>query len=64
MGFGGPHAGFTRVFGQYSDAGRIIGVTVDSKESLALRMAMRMRRQLLFVVTRPRPTFARPKALL
>lgn len=47
MGFGGPHAGFLATSDTYSRKmpGRIIGVTVDSKGTPCLRMAMQTREQ-------------------
>lgn len=47
MGFGGPHAGFLSTTDDYSRKlpGRIIGVTVDSKQKPCLRMAMQTREQ-------------------
>jgi glycine dehydrogenase len=47
MGFGGPHAGFLATTDDYSRKlpGRIIGVTVDSKNKPCLRMAMQTREQ-------------------
>lgn len=47
MGFGGPHAGFFATKEEYkrSMPGRIIGVTIDSAGSYALRMALQTREQ-------------------
>ena len=47
MGFGGPHAAFfaTRDAYKRSTPGRIIGVSIDSNEKQALRMAMQTREQ-------------------
>ncbi len=47
MGFGGPHAAYfaTREKLKRSTAGRIIGVSIDSRGQQALRMAMQTREQ-------------------
>ncbi len=47
MGFGGPHAAFFATKEEYKRAipGRIIGVTIDSNENYALRMALQTREQ-------------------
>ncbi len=47
MGFGGPHAAFFATKAEYkrSIPGRIIGVTVDSANNYALRMALQTREQ-------------------
>ncbi|MDQ8006213.1 MAG: aminomethyl-transferring glycine dehydrogenase [Pedobacter sp.] len=47
MGFGGPHAAFFATKDEYkrSIPGRIIGVTIDSNENYALRMALQTREQ-------------------
>lgn len=47
MGFGGPHAAYFATKEEYkrSMPGRIIGVTVDSSGSYALRMALQTREQ-------------------
>lgn len=47
LGFGGPHAAFFATKDQYkrSIPGRIIGVSVDRHNKLALRMAMQTREQ-------------------
>jgi glycine dehydrogenase len=47
MGFGGPHAAFFATKEEYkrSIPGRIIGVTIDSAGSYALRMALQTREQ-------------------
>lgn len=47
MGFGGPHAGFLAFRDTFKRAapGRIIGVSVDSRDKPALRMAMQTREQ-------------------
>lgn len=47
MGFGGPYAAFfaTRSAYKRSTPGRIIGVSIDSNEKQALRMAMQTREQ-------------------
>ena len=47
MGYGGPHAGFfaARESLKRSMPGRIIGVSVDSNDNLALRMALQTREQ-------------------
>lgn len=47
MGYGGPHAAFfaTRDKFKRSIPGRIIGVSIDSREKTALRMAMQTREQ-------------------
>ena len=47
MGFGGPHAAFFATKDEYkrSIPGRIIGVTIDSNNNYALRMALQTREQ-------------------
>ncbi|MGF7075794.1 aminomethyl-transferring glycine dehydrogenase [Mucilaginibacter sp. 3215] len=47
MGFGGPHAAFFATKEEYkrSIPGRIIGVTIDSANNYALRMALQTREQ-------------------
>lgn len=47
MGYGGPHAAFFATKDEYKRAmpGRIIGVSVDRKNNLALRMALQTREQ-------------------
>ncbi|RYE20972.1 MAG: aminomethyl-transferring glycine dehydrogenase subunit GcvPA, partial [Sphingobacteriales bacterium] len=47
MGFGGPHAAFFATKDEYKRAmpGRIIGVTIDSANNYALRMALQTREQ-------------------
>ena len=47
MGFGGPHAAFFATKDEYkrSIPGRIIGVTIDSNDNYALRMALQTREQ-------------------
>ena len=47
MGFGGPHAGYFAFRDEYKRAapGRIIGVSIDRRGQLALRMAMQTREQ-------------------
>src|SRR6201996_3087647 len=47
MGFGGPHAAFFATKEEYkrSMPGRIIGVTIDSANNYALRMALQTREQ-------------------
>lgn len=47
MGFGGPHAAFFATKDEYkrSIPGRIIGVTIDSHNNYALRMALQTREQ-------------------
>lgn len=47
MGFGGPHAAFFATKAEYKRnlPGRIIGVTVDSANNYALRMALQTREQ-------------------
>jgi len=47
MGFGGPHAAFFATKEEYkrSIPGRIIGVTIDSNNNYALRMALQTREQ-------------------
>lgn len=47
MGFGGPHAAYFATKDEYKRAipGRIIGVTVDSNNDYALRMALQTREQ-------------------
>ncbi|HMI05094.1 MAG TPA: aminomethyl-transferring glycine dehydrogenase, partial [Pedobacter sp.] len=47
MGFGGPHAAFFATKDEYKRAipGRIIGVTIDSNNNYALRMALQTREQ-------------------
>lgn len=47
MGYGGPHAAFMATRDQYKRTmpGRIIGVSVDSRDNQALRMAMQTREQ-------------------
>src|SRR6201985_1128163 len=47
MGFGGPHAAFFATKEEYkrSMPGRIIGVTIDSNNNYALRMALQTREQ-------------------
>ncbi len=47
MGFGGPHAAFFATKEEYkrSMPGRIIGVTIDSADNYALRMALQTREQ-------------------
>jgi len=47
MGFGGPHAGYFATKDAYKRniPGRIIGVTVDSSNNYALRMALQTREQ-------------------
>jgi glycine dehydrogenase len=47
MGFGGPHAAFFATKEEYkrSIPGRIIGVTIDSNDKYALRMALQTREQ-------------------
>jgi glycine dehydrogenase len=47
MGFGGPHAAFFATKDEYkrSMPGRIIGVTIDSANNYALRMALQTREQ-------------------
>lgn len=47
MGFGGPHAAFFATKDEYkrSIPGRIIGVTIDSHDNYALRMALQTREQ-------------------
>lgn len=47
MGFGGPHAAYFATKDEYkrSIPGRIIGVTIDSNENYALRMALQTREQ-------------------
>ncbi len=47
MGFGGPHAAFFATKDEYKRAipGRIIGVTIDSNNKYALRMALQTREQ-------------------
>ncbi|MFN0289814.1 aminomethyl-transferring glycine dehydrogenase [Pedobacter helvus] len=47
MGFGGPHAAFFVTKDEYkrSIPGRIIGVTIDSNDNYALRMALQTREQ-------------------
>jgi glycine dehydrogenase len=47
MGFGGPHAAFFATKEEYkrSMPGRIIGVTIDSHDNYALRMALQTREQ-------------------
>ena len=47
MGFGGPHAAFFATKEEYkrSIPGRIIGVTIDSHNNYALRMALQTREQ-------------------
>jgi len=47
MGFGGPHAAFFATKEEYkrSIPGRIIGVTIDSADNYALRMALQTREQ-------------------
>ncbi|MES2830180.1 MAG: aminomethyl-transferring glycine dehydrogenase [Bacteroidota bacterium] len=47
MGFGGPHAAFFATKDEYkrSIPGRIIGVTIDSNNHYALRMALQTREQ-------------------
>ncbi|MCG7529782.1 aminomethyl-transferring glycine dehydrogenase [Psychrobium sp. MM17-31] len=47
MGFGGPHAAFMATSEKHKRTipGRVIGVSIDSKEKPALRMAMQTREQ-------------------
>lgn len=47
MGFGGPHAAYFATKDEYkrSIPGRIIGVTIDSNDNYALRMALQTREQ-------------------
>ena len=47
MGFGGPHAAYFATKDEYKRAipGRIIGVTIDSNDNYALRMALQTREQ-------------------
>lgn len=47
MGFGGPHAAYFATKEEYKRAipGRIIGVTIDSNNNYALRMALQTREQ-------------------
>jgi glycine dehydrogenase len=47
MGFGGPHAAFFATKDEYKRSlpGRIIGVTIDSADDYALRMALQTREQ-------------------
>jgi len=47
MGFGGPHAAFFATKDEYKRSlpGRIIGVTIDSHNNYALRMALQTREQ-------------------
>ena len=47
MGFGGPHAGFMATKDKHKRTmpGRVIGVSKDSKDNQALRMAMQTREQ-------------------
>ncbi|MCL5049054.1 MAG: glycine dehydrogenase (aminomethyl-transferring), partial [Firmicutes bacterium] len=47
MGYGGPHAAFFATRDKFKRAipGRIIGVSIDSREKTALRMAMQTREQ-------------------
>ncbi|WP_214073830.1 aminomethyl-transferring glycine dehydrogenase [Mucilaginibacter sp. dw_454] len=47
MGFGGPHAAFFATKEEYKRSlpGRIIGVTIDSADNYALRMALQTREQ-------------------
>ncbi|MBY0244727.1 MAG: aminomethyl-transferring glycine dehydrogenase [Sphingobacteriaceae bacterium] len=47
MGFGGPHAAYFATKDEYKRAipGRIIGVTIDSNNNYALRMALQTREQ-------------------
>jgi glycine dehydrogenase len=47
MGFGGPHAAYFATKDEYKRAipGRIIGVTIDSHNNYALRMALQTREQ-------------------
>ena len=47
MGFGGPHAAYFATKEEYKRAipGRIIGVTIDSHDNYALRMALQTREQ-------------------
>jgi len=47
MGYGGPHAGYFATKDEYkrSIPGRIIGISIDTKERPALRMALQTREQ-------------------
>lgn len=47
MGYGGPHAGYFAISEKYkrSIPGRIIGISKDSQDKLALRMALQTREQ-------------------
>lgn len=47
MGYGGPHAAFFAIKDEYKRVipGRIIGVSIDSNENTALRMALQTREQ-------------------